>query len=233
MSKRAVVVTIVVVLIITVGVWMYGQYLTDDVAIQRFSASATAIAAVAAFLAFVVLVVYTVETHNLRLVAQRQVEVAQQQVKEAQIQNETAIRPIVSFDVGERQQVAGADMETLQETYRTVDDAFVMRNLGLGPAFNIRTECHPNDIELDIGPTILGQGQTLPVGVVVFSETPEQMTLATASRLLRVFRNGKLPERTEVTITCDSTNRKRHQTRFALVYNPETDAVWVDFLAAE
>ena len=176
---------------------------------------------------------YTFETSKLRQVAQQQVAVAQQQVREAQIQNETAIKPILSFDVAERKQVEGINVETLEEHTWTVDDAFVLRNLGLGPAFNIETRCDSDDVQLDIRPTILGQGQTVPVGVVVFPETPEQMTLAAVSRILPVFQKGRLPERIEVTITCQSTNRTSHQTRFALVYNPETDGVWIEFLAAE
>jgi len=224
---------IAVALLVMVGVWIYGQYLPDDVAIQRFSASATAIAAIGGLCAFVALVVYTVETSKLRQVAQRQVTVAQQQVKEAQIQNETAIRPILGFDVAERKLVQWINVETSEEVSEKVSDAFVMRNLGLGPAFNIRIRCDCDDVELDIGTTILGQGQAVPVGVVVFSETPDQRTLASVSRMLPIFQSGKLAERIELTMTCDSTNSSRHQSRFALVYNPETDGVWVEFLAAE
>lgn len=233
MSKRAIVTTIAGALFITLVIWMYGQHLPDDVAIQRFIASATAIAAVGGLLAFIALAVYTVETSKLRQVAQQQVAVAQRQVKEAQIQNETAIKPILSLDVSERQQVEWINVETSRETVQTVTDAFVMRNLGLGPAFNIRTRCDPDDIELDIGPTILGQGQTVPVGITVFAETPEQMTLTAVHRIRPLYQKGKLPERIEISLICESTNRTRHETRFALVYNPDTDGLWIDFLAAE
>ena len=77
MSKRAIVTTIAGALFITLVIWMYGQHLPDDVAIQRFIASATAIAAVGGLLAFIALAVYTVETSKLRQVAQQQVAVAQ------------------------------------------------------------------------------------------------------------------------------------------------------------
>jgi len=225
--------SIIVSVFIVTAVFLYGQSLTTDAAIQRFNATATAIAAVAGLLAFVVLILYTVETYNLRRVAQQQVEVAQQQVREAQIQNETAIKPILSFDVAERKQVAGVDLETLEETLWTVNDAFVVRNLGSGPAFNIETRCDSDDVQLDLVPTILGQGQTVPVGIRVFAETPEQKTFAAVSRIRPLFERGKLPERIEIRLTCESTNRTHHETRFALVYNPETDGVWIEFLAAE
>ena len=202
MSNRFVAATIVVALFLTAGIWVYGQYVADDSAIQRFSAIATAIAAAAGFFAFVALVVYTRETFKLRkvaeqqvaiaqqqvAVAEQQVAVAQQQVKQAQIQNETAIRPILSFDVAERRMVEWVNVETSEETAPTVNDAFVMRNLGLGPALNIRTECDSDDIELDVGPsTILGQGQTVPVGILVFSETPEQRTFAAVQQNSAIF----------------------------------------------
>jgi uncharacterized membrane protein len=232
MDKRAVA-AIAVALLAMVGVWMYGQRLANDVAIQRLSASATAIAAIGGLLAFVALVVYTVETAKLRQVAQQQMAVAQEQVREAQIQNETAVRPILGFDVAERKLVQWINVETTEEMAEKVSDAFVMRNLGLGPAFNIRTKCDCDDVQLDVTPTILGQGQTVPVGVVAFSETPEQRTLASISRILPIFQNGKLPERLELTFTCESTNRTQHKSCFALVYNPETDGVWIEFLAAQ
>jgi uncharacterized membrane protein len=233
MRKAVLVAVGIIVTALVVFVLLFARSLTTDSAIQRFNATATALAAVAGILTFGVLVVYTIETHNLRTVAQRQAEVAQQQVKEAQIQNETAIRPILGFDVSERQQVAWTDWETSKETTQTVNDAFVMRNLGSGPAFNIQTECDPDDIRLDVGSTILGQGQTVPVGVVVFPETPEQRTFDAVFRILPVYQNGKLPERIEIKLTCESTNRTRHETRFSLVYNPETDALWIEFLAAK
>jgi heme exporter protein D len=212
--------------VISAALVVYARSLTTDFDIQRFNASATALAAVAGILAFVVLVVYTKETYKLRTVAQ-------QQVREAQIQNETAIRPILGFDISERQQVVWAGLETSNETTQTVNDAFVMRNLGLGPAFNIQTKCDFDDIRLDIGSTILGQGQTVPVDVVAFPETPDQRTFDAVFRVLPIYQSGKLPERIEITLTCESTNRTRHETRFSLVYNPETDALWIEFLAAK
>ena len=234
MSKTALVATIVAALLATVGIWVYVQHLTGDAAIQRFNASATAIAAVAGLFAFLALIVYTVETANLRQVAERQVAVAQQQVREAQIQNETAVRPILCFDIGEQIQEDWGDTPAGEDS-QTVKDAFVLRNLGLGPAFNIETTCDSDDVSLDLGPTILGQGQTVPVGIRVFAETLEQMTLSEVSRIRPLFRNNKLPERIEIRVTCQSSNRTRHETRFALLYNPEIEAepLWIEFLAAE
>jgi hypothetical protein len=60
--------------LVIIVVWSYGQPLTDNVAIQKFSAIATAIAAGGGFLAFLVLVFYTIETRLLRKATEEQLE---------------------------------------------------------------------------------------------------------------------------------------------------------------
>ena len=196
--------------------------------LQEWGAIANIVTGLVTPVGFVVLIVYTVETYKLRTTAQQQLRklddttrVSQAQVREARIQNETAIMPILMLDTANQKRMAGS-----------LDDTFVLRNLGFGPAFNVSISSDCEDIIVD-ALTHVGQGQAIPTGIILGFETPDQQTLSNVVSIQPMFRNETLPERIEVMINYESANRKKQHTRLALEYNPNTDYVFISFLGAE
>ena len=120
--------TIIIGLLVFVAVWSYGQSLTEDPAIQRFGAIATAIAAVGGFLAFVILVFYTIETRLLRKATEEQLE--------------GGIKPVLLFEISSAERKLGEAMNLT---------TFHLKNVGPGPAFNVRVAPIVGDgVQLDV-----------------------------------------------------------------------------------
>jgi hypothetical protein len=143
------------------------------------------IGTIAVVLTLVVLIWYTIETYKLRkaaqvqtsetaklfVEAQRQNETSLQLLKETQRQNETALQMLGETQV----QSAASIRPSLQmvssvrrTTLVTEEITYQVRNLGVGPAFNISIEAvrFPKAVYLFHNPDTLGTGESgdvLPV----------------------------------------------------------------------
>jgi hypothetical protein len=119
---------IVIALLVVVAVCGYGQSLTNETVIQRFSAIATAVAAAGGFFAFVTLVFYTIETRRLRKATEEQLD--------------GGIKPVLLFEISseDRQLSAAMNLTTFQ-----------LKNIGTGPAFNVKVAPIIGDgVQLDV-----------------------------------------------------------------------------------
>ncbi|MGO9009865.1 MAG: hypothetical protein ACLQPN_07165 [Bryobacteraceae bacterium] len=93
-----------------------------------------------------VLWMYTKETVRLREATERQVTVSHDLLREAQVQNEASIRPIL-------QMVASMT----HPTFNSTSISYTLRNLGTGPAFNIAV----NSVPVPLGVYLFRQPDTL------------------------------------------------------------------------
>jgi hypothetical protein len=93
---------------------------------------------------------YAVETRTIRIVSQKQIEksqnqieLSQQQVEASQQQVETSQKPCLTFEVNERS--PSGDDEGDQVIAPSSEGHYLqLKNLGFGPAFNVRYKFIPN-----------------------------------------------------------------------------------------
>lgn len=169
--------------------------------LETAGAVASIATAVATTVTLAVLIWYTIETHRLR--------------KESQRQNEIALLPLV----------------VVEEPYEEHPDAFGIRNIGRGPAFQVfpslRTafDKHPKDclgsgiaVTLQIA-SMLGPGEEGVVKPVISSESdPFSTTLSGMGALVELVLTNKITETFAIEIYYEALYGKAYLTKFVATY---------------
>jgi len=204
--------TIVIGLLVVVAVWCYGQSLTDDAAIQRLSAIATAVAAVGGFLAFVILVFYTIETRVLRKATEEQLE--------------GGIKPVVLFEISSAERKLGEAMNLT---------TFHLKNIGSGPAFNGKVNPIVGDaVQLDVDEIPLIESKDMTVIEWSVAQDGKRSGMSTRPALLaHLMSEGKFPDTSPVTVECRGLSGKRYRTFHELRYDSIAKRVWTEFVGIE
>ena len=155
-----------------------------------------------------VLIWYTVETSALRKAVQAQTVETASLLKEAQIQNETALRPIVALNIEHTlicdERRASSDIRTLQ-----------LRNMGKGPAFNVMIATLNGDHDAAyafLHPDLLAEGETVLVHVGDYNDagSPLMMTWQAVEEVIFVHGAISLPQM--LTINYRSATGKVYET---------------------
>ena len=155
--------------------------------------------AVAIILTLVVVLVYTVETYKLRRAAQAQTDETRRLLKEAKIQNERSILPVVTIEGARGIPVSeGANMPAFQT---------VISNLGSGPAFNISIDPlrGPGAAIRFEHTTALAPGDQQPIWMVV-TEDGKQVTSGAYRHIQRMFHNNQLVSGSSSTLRYSDIN---------------------------
>jgi hypothetical protein len=162
------------------------------------------------------------ETIELRKAAQAQVEAA------AQTQ-EASIMPVLTLDICDQQEnTLGVDGRTHVQWKQNL---MFLRNLGAGPAFNIKIEV-PNkadNVAFDVGSRVLGQGQRIVVWGTVSPGSPEEDSFTPSKAFDWVERD--LPNRVAVTIVNESLNRQQYTSNVVIrrIGDAETPSLDIEF----
>jgi hypothetical protein len=204
---------IVLVSLLLLGVWLYGQSLTDGLSIQRFGANATAIAAIAGFLASVCLVLYTLDTRRLRKATEEQLE--------------GGIKPVLLFEM------ASQDDRQLGEgmKFRTL----CLKNIGPGPAFNIRVFPIVGDrVQVDFDEIALIESKDSKVLNWSIAQDGQRSGMSVRPALfMDLICKGRFPATMPITVECRGLSEKRYRTSHVLHYDAMATRVWTEFVRIE
>jgi hypothetical protein len=155
------------------------------------------------------LIWYTIETFRLRRATQKL-------LKEAQIQNEHSIRPIVMLEPANDLHILekGANMPAVQ---------IVIRNLGLGAAFNVDVEpLSGRSTTIRFVPTMaLAAGQREPVSLV-YTEGSEQVVSGAYELIQRMFHSNELDDGARSTVRYVDVNGKPYLTILTYRYDRQS-----------
>ncbi len=166
------------------------------------------------------LIWYTIETSGLRRATQKL-------LKEAQIQNEHSIRPIVMLEPANDLHILekGANMPAVQT---------VIRNLGSGAAFNISVEPlrGPNTTIRFVHTMSLGAGQREPVSLVR-TENSEQVVSGAYELIQRMFHNNELDEGARSIVRYVNVNGKPYLTTLTYHYDRQSREITTRFEKSE
>ena len=211
-------IVIVIGLALCVWAWCCGQSLTDGAPIQRFSASAAAVAAVVGFLAFAALVFYTNETRCQRKVAENQVKAAEDQL-------EASIKPVVLFDIASGEYVPGQRLSL---------NAPQLRNIGLGPAFGVVVDpIVGTDVSLNIECVPLIESKDKECCSWSIAQGGQHGGMARQPALLdEQFDQGKIPDGTQVVVHCKGLSGRRYHSLHEIRIDP-TVRIWTEFVRLE
>ena len=154
-----------------------------------------------------VLILYTVETSRLRRAAQAQSVETASLLKEAQVQNETALRPIVALNI--EHTLIGDDLHASSDT-RTLH----LRNMGKGPAFNVTLTPLNGDHDVAYAfhhPDLLAEGETVLVHVGEYNDAGNPlMTWQSVEEV--IFGSGAISLPQMLTINYRSATGKAYET---------------------
>ena len=156
----------------------------------------------------VALIWYTIETSGLRRATQKL-------LREAQIQNEHSIQPIVMLEpANDHILEKGANMPAVQT---------VIRNLGSGAAFNISVEPlrGPNTTIRFVHTMSLGAGQWGPVSLVR-TENSEQVVSGAYELIQRMFHSNELDEGARSIVRYADVTGKRYRTTIIYHYDRQS-----------
>ncbi|MCZ2152989.1 MAG: hypothetical protein LC114_03640 [Bryobacterales bacterium] len=155
-----------------------------------------------------VLIWYTVETSKLRKTAQAQTAESANLLEEAQIQNETALRPIVALSI---EHTLITDSERASSDTRLLK----LRNLGKGPAFNVMIATLDGDDDAKYAffhPDCLAEGESSQVHLGAYDNagTPLMMTWQAIEELIYIRQVISLPQM--LTVNYRSATGKVYET---------------------
>ncbi|MGB9455389.1 MAG: hypothetical protein WCB12_05065 [Bryobacteraceae bacterium] len=169
------------------------------------------VTALATTAALIVLIWYTVETHKLRLEAQRQ--------------NEHSMMPVVAFQTG-------------YFPPHTKSSSLVVSNLGSGPAFNIRISSIQLSGRAAVfeHPFVLAPGQHEFVALSGLREPKVDQAggyddgkIHAAYDLLKALKSASDILETKFVITCTSTSGKNYRSKFTLGHKSDDVESFVRF----
>jgi hypothetical protein len=167
--------------------------------LNQAQAWASLIIAAATVLTLIVLIIYTRETYRLR--------------KEAQAQTDQTIKPIVMLE-------GASDLPVIGEGANMPAFKAVLRNLGLGAAFNIEVEplCGPNTKIEFRHTTSLAAGDRQPIWMRIWEDQRLADTVAYQS-IQRMFHNHQLTSHASGVIRYSDVNGKRYRTVMTYHYD--------------
>lgn len=159
------------------------------------------------------LIWYTIETSRLRRATQEQVEKTGLLLKEAQTQNEHSIQPIVTLE-------RANDLRILENTANMPATQIVIRNLGLGAAFNIDVEPlrGPNTTIRFVPTMSLVAGQREPISLV-YTEDGKQVVSGAYELIQRMFHSNELDEGARSIVRYADVTSKRYRTTVIYHYD--------------
>ena len=172
------------------------------------------------FIADVVLILYTIETYKLRRATQKL-------LREAQNQNEHSIEPIVTLE-------RANDLHILEKAPHMPAVQVVIRNLGLGVAFNIDVEPlrGPNTTIRFVPTMSLAAGQREPVLLVV-TEDGKQVVSGAHELIQRMFHSNELDEGARSIVRYADVTGKRYRTTIIYHYDRQSRETTPRFEKAE
>ncbi len=203
------IVIMVVVIALCTWAWRYGQSLSDDHAVQRLIASATAVAAVGGISAFLVLVAYTIETRRLRKTTDEQLE--------------GSIRPVVLLEIATERCVVGEPRFSLI--------AIQFRNVGMGPAFDVAVEPIVGEnvvLRID-GFFLIESKATVPANFRAVQNPLEGGMGRDLSLLDHLFVSNRFPDKTRMTVRCKGLSGKRYNFFSMIRHDPDNGRTWTEF----
>src|ERR1035437_1282317 len=158
------------------------------------------------------LIWYTIETSRLRRATQEQVEKTGLLLKEAHTQNEHSIQPIVTLE-------RANDLHSIEKTATQI----VIRNLGLGAAFNIDVEplCGPSTTIRFVPTMSLAAGQREPISLV-YTEDGKQVVSGAYELIQRMFHSNELDEGARSIVRYADVTGKRYRTTIIYHYDRQS-----------
>jgi len=170
-----------------------------DNTLQQAQAWASLIIAAATVLTLIVLIVYTRETYRLR--------------REAQAQTNHTVKPIVMLE-------GATDLPVVGEAANMPAFQAVLRNLGLGAAFNIDVEplCGPNTKIVFRQMTSLAAGDRRPIWMRVWEDHTLADTVAYQT-IQRMFHNHQLISHAPGVIRYSDVNGTHYRTIITFHYD--------------
>jgi len=162
----------------------------------------------------VVLCKYTKETVRLRQATRDQVNISNQLLREAQIQNEAAEKPTLLFGLSSTDFHLGKPLELLEPT---------IRNIGSGPAFNVVVEPMKGDgvevqFRLPNVPYLEGK-QQLPLKPFITQDGQANGMSSWLSLLADLIRRNNFPADMIVAVQFESISSKTYRSRNRIRYD--------------
>ena len=158
------------------------------------------------------LVFYTIETRLLRQATEQQLE--------------GGIKPVVLLEISSKDRELGAAVNLT---------TFHLKNIGSGPAFNVRVAPIVGDgVRLDIGEIPLIESDDTKSFYPDVAQDGERNGMSMRPALLaHLICQGKFPYKMPVTVECRGLSGKPYRTCHELRYDPREQRVWTDFVRLE